>query len=449
MGKLIKIRKGKDINLVGEAAKNTVAAPRSASYAIKPADFKGIVPKMMVKAGEEVKAGTPLFHHKTNPSLVFSSPVSGEVAEIVRGDRRVILEVRILADSENSYVSLGTGDPSQMNRDEVIARIQSSGAWPLIRQRPFNIIADPLDKPKAVFISAFDSSPLAPDYSYTLKEEQAAMQAGIDALRTASGANVSMGLKFGNPDNGVFSGLNNVSFYEVDGPHPAGNVGVQIHHVNPVNKGDVVWVVNPQDVVVIGRLFTEGRYRNQKTLAVTGSQVVTPQYYTVFSGASVASLLDGNKKDGNNRIISGNVLTGTKVAADGYISFYENQLTVIPEGDDYEFLGWLVPSYPRPSISKTFLNYLMPNKKFVVNTNTHGEERAFVVTGEYNKVLPMDILPVHLLKAILARDFEAMENLGIYEVVEEDFALCEFVCTSKIDVQEIIKEGLEMVALEG
>jgi Na+-transporting NADH:ubiquinone oxidoreductase subunit A len=449
MGKLIKLRKGKDILLVGDAALAMAPPVSVRSYAIKPSDFKGIVPKMLVKVGDEVKAGTPLFHSKTNEQLIFSSPVSGEIAEIVRGDRRLILEIRILADAENKYVSYAVADPKGMTKEEVAERIKASGAWPLIRQRPFNIIADIQDTPKSIFISTFDSAPLAPDYGYLLKDEKANLQAGIDALAKLTNGKVYLGLKHKGANNATFTGLTGAEQYEVAGQHPAGNVGVQIHHIDPVNKGDVVWVVNPQDLAIIGRLFTEGKFRNEKTIALVGSQMQTPNYINVFSGANVEAILANRTSGDNNRTISGNVLTGSKIGSNGFLGFYDNQITVIPEGNEYEFLGWLVPSYPRPSISKSFLYYLNPKKKFVVNTNNHGEERAFVVTGEYEKVLPMDILPVQLLKAILAKDFEAMENLGIYEVVEEDLALCEFVCTSKIDVQEILKEGLELVESEG
>lgn len=449
MGKLIKIRKGKDILLVGEASPKIAAPVSVRTYAVKPSDFKGIVPKMLVKAGDEVKAGTPIFHSKANPEIVFCSPVSGEVAEIVRGDRRVILEVKILADQEISYVDLGKSSPSSMSKEEVLNKLKNSGVWPSIRQRPFNVIADPMDTPKSIFISAFDSAPLAPDYNFTLKEEKANLQAGIDALSKLTSGKVYIGLKQNAKGNETFSGLNGAEFYEVSGPHPAGNVGVQIHHIDPINKGDVVWVVNPQDLAIIGRVFTEGRYRSERVIAVAGSEVNQPCYYNVVSGMAVEPLLSGRVKDGNNRIISGNVLTGTQISSNGFLSFYDNLITVIPEGDEYEFMGWLIPSYARPSISKSFLYYLSPNKKFRVNTNTHGEERAFVVTGEYEKVFPMDIFPVQLLKSILAKDLEAMENLGIYEVVEEDMALCEFVCTSKIDVQQILREGLELMEAEG
>jgi Na+-transporting NADH:ubiquinone oxidoreductase subunit A len=243
--------------------------------------------------------------------------------------------------------------------------------------------------------------------------------------------------------------VTNAVTFRVEGPHPAGNVGVQIHHIDPINKGDVVWVVNPQDVAIIGRLFLEGRYRNEKLIALAGSEIKDRKYHKIFSGASIESLIQNNVSETNNRFISGNVLTGTQIESNGYLGFYDNLLTIIPEGDHYEFLGWLMPSYPRPSVSKTFPYYLTPNKKFKVNTNNHGEERAFVMTGEYDKVLPMDVLPVQLLKAIMAGDFDGMESLGIYEVVEEDMALCEFVCTSKINVQEILREGLDLVQKEG
>ena len=449
MGKLIKLRRGKDIKLEGETSLEIAPAQSIRNYAIKPTDFLGIVPKLMVKPGDEVKAGTPLFHSKKNPEILFCSPVSGEIADVIRGDRRLVLEVRILADPENKYESFPKDNPDSMDRVQVIERLKQSGCWPFIRQRPFNIIADPQDEPKSIFISCFDSAPLAPDYNFILKENAGEFQTGLNALAKLTPGKVYLGLRKGANNGDAFTKAKGVEIFEMDGPHPAGNVGVQIHHMDPINKGDVVWVINPQDVAIIGRLFLEGRFRNEKIIALAGSEIKNRKYHRTFSGASVESLVQNNISETKNRFISGNVLTGSRIETTGYLGFYDNVLTVIPEGDHYEFMGWLIPSYPRPSVSKTFLYYLTPNRKFKVNTNFHGEERAFVMSGEYDKVLPMDVLPVQLLKAILAGDFDNMESLGIYEVVEEDLALCEFVCTSKINVQEILREGLDLVQREG
>jgi Na+-transporting NADH:ubiquinone oxidoreductase subunit A len=449
MGKLIKLRRGKDIKLEGETSLEMAPAQSIRNYAIKPTDFNGIVPKILVKPGDEVKAGTPLFHSKKNAEILFCSPVSGEIADVVRGDRRLVLEVRILADAVNKYESFPKENPSSLGREQILERLKQSGCWPLIRQRPFNIIADPQDEPKSIFISSFDTAPLAPDYNYILKDQAVEFQTGLNALVKLTAGKVYLNLKKGANNCDAFAKANGVETFEFEGPHPAGNVGIQIHHIDPINKGDVVWVVNPQDVAVIGRLFIEGRYINEKLIALAGSEVKNRKYHKVFSGASIETLVQNNISESKNRFISGNVLTGTQIEQAGYLGFYDNVVTVIPEGDHYEFMGWLIPSYPRPSVSKTFPYYLTPDKKFKVNTNFHGEERAFVMTGEYDKVLPMDVLPVPLLKAILAADFDNMESLGIYEVVEEDLALCEFVCTSKINAQKILRDGLDMLMREG
>lgn len=445
MSKVIKIRKGKDIKLKGESPLQWKGEIISDSYAIKPPDFQGLVPKLAVKEGDEVKAGTPLFFDKSNSSIKFTSPVSGEVTDIVRGDRRAVLEIRVLADKETKYEVFSTESADAEKSKEILL---SSGLWPALRQRPFNIMADPDETPKGIFISGFDSAPLAADLNFLLADQKANLQKGIEVLSTITGAPIHLSLKNG-ADNSTFEGLNGVNYHYFSGPHPAGVVGIQIHHIDPINKGDIVWTVGAADLAQIGELFNTGKYNAEKGICLTGSEVTEPGYYKVKTGVAVKDLVNGRITEGNNRIISGNVFVGTKVNADGYLSYYDTMVTIIPEGDQYEFLGWLIPSYPRPSLSKSFPYYLMPNKEYRVNTNLHGEERAFVVTGEYDKVLPMDIMPVYLLKAILAQDLEAMENLGIYEVVEEDMALCEFACTSKIHVQEILREGLDLMESEG
>lgn len=447
MSKSIKIRKGRDILLEGEAAKTMSASKSSKTFVIRPTDFTGLVPKLELKEGAEVKAGTPLFHAKQDERIKFCSPVSGELIEINRGARRVVLEVKVLADSENSYVDFGAADPSQLSRDDVKNKMLASGCWPLIVQRPFGTLADTDETPRDIFISTFDSVPLANDYSFSLKDEQEAFQTGVNALAQLTEGKVFLGLKAG--DTSFFKDISGAEVYTFEGPHPAGNVGVQIHHIKPINKGDIVWTLNPADVVIVGRLFLNGKFDARRNIAITGSEVKEPAYASVIAGASLQDLLTDKIKEGNNRYISGDVYTGIKVDKEGYLGLKANSLTVIPEGDEAEFLGWLIPTYARPSFSRSFPYFLNPKKKFRVNTSTHGEPRAFVVTGEYEKLLPMDVLPVQLLKAILAKDFEAMENLGIYEVLEEDLALCEFACTSKMDVQEILREGMDIMLAEG
>lgn len=449
MGKTIKLKKGHDIKLVGEVSPSIREAKASKTYAIKPLDFKGLTPKLQVEVGNEVKAGTPLYFFKEMPEVFVTAPVSGEVIEIKRGAKRVILEIKILADSATSHVNFAMGNPTEMTTEAIKKNLLDSGAWTSIKQRPFGQVANPTDSPKNIFISGFDSAPLAPDYNFILKDRAEHFQLGINALAKLTEGKVYLGLD-GSQAGGVLNNTKNVEIVNFEGPHPVGNVGVQIHHVAPLNKGEVVWSVNPEDIANIGKLFKDGHYDAARTVALVGSEVKESSraYYKVKAGAEIASIIADNISDGNNRIISGNVLTGTKLAADSYLSFYDRQVTIIPEGDEPEFIGWLVPSYSRPSISKTFLSYLSPNKKFKVNTSMHGEERALVVTGEYEKVLPMDIYPQYLFKAIMANDLEAMEELGILEVVEEDVALCEFVCTSKTNLQKLIREGLDTIQKE-
>ncbi|MFT5724401.1 MAG: Na+-transporting NADH:ubiquinone oxidoreductase subunit A [Bacteroidia bacterium] len=445
MSKVIKIKKGKDINLVGVALKNTAPRTISSSFAIKPTDFKNLVPKLAVKAGEEVKAGDVLFYDKTNASIKFTAPVSGEIAEIVRGERRAIQEVRVLVDSEIKYKSFEV--PSSLNAENVKSILQDSGLWAFMVQRPFGSIADPEETPKAIHISCFDSAPLGVDYNYTLANEGDAFAKGLEALAILTSGKVHLNVNVSNA--AMFKQAKGVEVTEFTGSHPAGLVGIQIHHVDPINKGDVVWTMSPQHVVFVGRLLTSGKLDLSQQVAIAGSDVKNPQYIDTIVGVNVEAITTGNVSNDNARYISGNVLTGSNIGSTGYLGFFDHMLSIIPEGDEYEFMGWLIPTYARPTISNSLPISKFLKKSFVANTNPHGEERAFVMTGEYEKVLPMDVMPVQLLKSILAQDLEAMENLGIYEVIEEDFALCEFVCTSKIDVQKILSDGLDLMAEEG
>ena len=449
MSKVIKLKKGLDIKLNGEADKVVQTLGAGSRYALKPTDFRALTPKLAVKVGDEVKAGDALFTDKMRPEVKFTSPVSGTVEEIKRGERRKLLEIIVKADGENRYRDFGKADVNRLSREEIVSRMQESGVWPMVKQRPYDIVANPESQPKAVFVSAFDSAPLAPDYDVALNGQEQALQAGIDCLKKLSGKDINLNLPAGAPQASVFTKLKNVEINYFSGPHPAGNVGVQINHLNPINKGEIVWTVNVQDVAIIGRLFTEGRFDAQKVIALAGSEVTRPMYYHCTLGASIAEITNGKLK-GNveERIISGNVLTGTRVEKDGFLGYYDNLVTVIPEGNHYEFLGWAAPGFNKFSASRLFPSFLCPKKHYTLDTNYHGERRAFVVTGQYEKVLPMDIYPVYLLKAILAQDIDQMEQLGIYEVAPEDFALCEFVCTSKIPVQKIVSEGIELMMRE-
>ena len=447
MGKTIKIRKGLNINLVGEADK-VVATFDSETFSIKPPDFHGSIPKLILKQGAEVKAGTPIYFDKNSPDVKFCAPVSGEIAEIVRGEKRRILEVRILADQEIKYEDFGAANPNDLSSDDVKAKMLASGVWPFVRQRPYDIIANPNEKPKAIFISGFDSNPLAADVDFILQDKKEEFQAGIDALKKLTDRKIHLGLKPNHAANSVLNSAQGVEVITFEGPHPAGNVGVQIHHTDPINKGERVWYVAPQDVLIIGRLFLTGKFDASKIIAFAGSEVKKPKYYKTVFGASIKNLVEGNINEGVNRYISGNPLTGSRIEKDGYLGAYDTSISVIPEGTESRFFGWITPNFDKLSASRTMFSWLMPNKKYTLDTNLNGEDRAFVVTGQYEKVFPFDIYPVYLLKAILTQDIEKMENLGIFEVAPEDFALCEFVCTSKMQLQKIVRKGLDQMIEE-
>ncbi len=450
MPKVIRIKKGLDIKLKGKPEKIIIQTDPSEFYAVKPPDFPGLspLPKLSVEVGSEVKTGSPLFFDKKRPDILFTSPVSGKVMAVNRGERRRILEVVIESDNKNEAVTFQKGDPKTMNREAIVNNLMKSGVWPFIRQRPFHVIADPDDDPRAIFISGFDTAPLAPDLDFILNGEEASFQTGINALLQLTSGKIRIGVNAVFPTANVFANTEGVELHQFRGPHPAGNVGVQINHIDPVKKGEQVWTVNAQDVIVIGKLFEKGVFNPTRLVALTGSEVINPRYYRTKLGASVKPMLKDNVKEGNNRYISGNVLTGSKISKEGFIGFYDSQVTVIPEGDFYEFLGWALPGLKKFSASRTFFSFLLPNKRYTLHTNLQGGRRPFVLTGQYEKVLPMDIYPMQLLKAILVEDIDLMENLGIYEVAEEDFALCEYVCASKTEVQSILRSGFELMQKE-
>jgi Na+-transporting NADH:ubiquinone oxidoreductase subunit A len=448
MSKDIRIKKGVDIKLKGTAVKLYATIPLSETFVLKPADFTGVLPKLSVKVGDEVKAGSSLFFDKNNPKIQFCSPVSGEVVEILRGEKRKILEIKVLADKEINYVTFETKKPSEATREEIIDSLCAAGLWPFFRQRPFDVIANPEDKPKAIFISAFDSAPLAADNDFILHGMESAFQAGLDVVTKLTEGTTHLNLDGRTNSSSVFTEAKGVQINTIAGPHPAGNVGVQIHHIDAMNKGEVVWTLKPQDVLAIAKLFTKGHFDASRIVALTGSEIIKPRYYRTMLGASIKPMIVDNVTEGNHRYISGNVLTGSNIGAEGTVGFYDTQVTVIPEGTEPEFLGWIAPGLKKFSLSRTFFSWLTPKKEYALNTNMNGEERAFVMTGQYESVFPMDIYPQHMVKAIMMGDVEALESLGVYEVAPEDFALCEFVCTSKIDVQQIVREGLDMVKQE-
>jgi Na+-transporting NADH:ubiquinone oxidoreductase subunit A len=447
MSKHFKLKRGLDIRLKGGAETVLGSVSQIRTVALKPTDFPGLTPKLKVKADMQVKAGDALFFDKYHPEILFSSPVSGTVKAINRGERRKILEIVVESDGKMESLAFTKADPSVLSREQVKTYLLQSGLWPFLKQRPYGILAKPADVPKHIFISSFDSAPLAPDYSFILKGQEKMLQSGINALAKLTDGKVFLGLR--DRDAGIFGQLKNVETNIFSGPHPAGVVGIQIHQVSPINKGEIVWTINLLDVLFIGRLFETGKIDMRKIVALTGSEVNAPKYYLSIVGACLDNVLVNNtKKEVKERIISGNVLTGAKVEQDDYLGFFDHQLTVIPEGDTYEFMGWADPGFNKFTASKAFFSKLFPKKSYTLDANLHGGERAFVLSGQYEKYLPMDILPVYLLKAILANDIDKMEELGIYEIVEEDLALCEYACTSKIKVQDIVRQGLDLMMKE-
>ncbi|MGE5317068.1 MAG: Na(+)-translocating NADH-quinone reductase subunit A [Chloroflexota bacterium] len=446
MPKTIKITKGLDIKLAGEAEK-TLTEIKPESFALKPTDFIGVFPRMLVKEGDEVKAGTPLFIDKYRENIVFTALHSGKVLEIKRGDKRALLEVRLQTSASNDQIDFGPANPASLSRENIKQKLLISGLWPMIKQRPYGIIANPDHAPKAIFISAFDSAPLAPDYDFIVKGKGIDFQTGLDVLKGLTDGKVylSIGTNTQAPE---FLNAKNVELNIFKGPHPSGNVGVHINHLDAINKGEIVWVVKMQDVITIGYLFNKGVISPEIIVALTGSEVLRPRYFKTIRGGCIKKMVESNVNTTDPRYISGNVLTGTQIRPDNYLHFYDSMVTVIPEGNYSEFLGWALPGFNKFSTSRSYPSFLTPKKKYVLDTNLHGGQRAYVMTGKFEKVFPMDILPLQLIKAIIYEDIDLMESLGIYEVEPEDFALVEFVDTSKTNIQSLVRRGLEIMRKE-
>ena len=447
MSKDIRIKKGLDIKLKGEAEKVTENTKTSSIYTIRPEDFHSIIPKLAVKVGAKLMAGDPLFFNKANEAMKFAAPVSGELIDIVRGEKRKLLELKIQADTDQTYRDFGVKDPKAMKAGEIIEHLLAAGCWPFIKQRPYDVVANPEGKPKAVFISAYGSAPLAADMDYVLAGKEQEIQAAVIALNKLTSGSVHVSV--GKNGNSPFEGLDNVVLHKVSGPHPIGNLSTQIAKIDPINKGEIVWTVGPQDLVIIGELLLTGKFNASRTIALAGSGVKSPKYYNVKIGAEINTIVKNKLNEKSNRIISGNVLTGKKESPKGCLGYYHDMITVIPEGDDYELFGWTMPVFNKISTTRALtFSWLFPNKKYDLNTNTNGEHRAFVVTGAYEKVFPLDIFPMHILKACMYKDLDEMEKLGMYEVAPEDFALTEFICISKQPHQEIIRNGLDLMLKE-
>ena len=448
MVKTIKLRKGLDINLRGKPSAELFEVPQADAYALMPDDFVGVTPKAVVKEGESVKAGTALFIDKNHPEVKFVSPVSGVVLGVDRGERRKILTIRVKPDKEQSYVDFGKKDVAKLTPDEVKLALMEAGIFGFIKQRPYDVVAEPENKPKAIFVSAFDSKPLAPDFDFILKGQEADFQTGIDALAKLAPVYLGVSVK---QHSSVLTNIQHATVTLFDGPHPAGNVGVQIHHVNPINKGEVVWTLGAEEVLFVGRLFNLGHVDFTRTIALTGSEVKSPAYSKVILGTQLTSLLKNRITDSKPlRIIDGNVLTGRPVSDEAFLGAHSTQVTVIPEGSDVnEMFGWIMPRFKDFSVSRSYFSWLFGKKKeYVLDARVKGGERHMIMSNEYDRVLPMDILPEFLIKAIIAGDIDRMEALGIYEVAPEDFALCEFVDSSKLELQHLVREGLDALRAE-
>jgi Na+-transporting NADH:ubiquinone oxidoreductase subunit A len=442
MASLIKLNKGLDINLAGAAEQKLVSVKAADKVPLVPDDFVGSTPKVVVKAGEAVKAGDVLFTDKLHPEIKFVSPVSGTVEEVVRGERRKVLGVVVVNDGKGTSVELPAVNPTSASADEIKSALLNAGVWPFIKQRPYNVVANPEVQPRDIFVTAMDTAPLAPDFAFVVKGQEEDLQRGISALAKLTAGKVYVGAKAGSKLQ-----LNNAEVVEFAGPHPAGNVGVQINHIKPLNKGEQVWTVSAFDVIVMGRALA-GKVDFTRTITVAGSEVVSPAYAKVLPGQTLASILDGNVKhvEYTQRYIAGNVLTGQNAGKEGVVGFFDNTVTVIPDGGDTdELFGWITPGLNRYSTSNTGLSGLFglfKSKKWTLDARLKGGPRALIVSGTWEKVFPMDIYPEELYKAVLTYNIDKMEALGIYEVAPEDFALCEFVDASKTPVQQVIADGL-------
>ena len=441
MSQSFKIRKGHNIKLVGDAPKNDLGDVSATTYAVSPLDFPGITPKLAVKAGEKVQAGDVLFFDKDRPEVKICSPVSGEVAEVKRGAKRKILQVVVLADSVITYASHGSFDLKSGDRGAAADHFAKTGVGALITSRPYGVVAGMSEEPRDIFVNGVQSGPLAGDLAYQIEGKDAEIAAAIEALALMTTGKVYVSQDADAPS---IAALNHekATALTFSGKHPKGLVGSQIAQAAPINKGDIVWTVNAIDLPVIGRAFLKGEYAPQYKVVVAGSKITKPGYATITQGANLASFIGSHVNTDNTRIIAGDVLTGTQIEATGFLSFGQSQITAIPEGNQTEFFGWVLPGFGKFSTNRAFWAWLFPNRKYDLDTNLHGEERAFVVTGEYDKFIPMDIFPQQLLRSILIGDIEKMEQLGIYEVVPEDFALAEVACTSKLPLQQIVRNGL-------
>ena len=443
MSKDIVIKKGLDLRLIGAPSLEIEEAKFSKDYSVYPADFHGVYPKLIVKENDSVKAGEALFYDKNSERVKFVSPVSGKIKEIVRGERRKVLEIKIEPDKNISYKKI-----EKLKSEEptiIIDFLVENGLWPFIKQRPYDVIANPNSNPKEIFISGFDSSPLSADYDFITKDDKQTISKAITILSKLTNGSINISLR--KESDSFLRGLSDVVIHNVSGPHPSGNLSTIINKVSPISKGDIIWTLNLPDLSIIGKALLKGKFSAERIIALAGSSVSNPKYIKTLIGSNISSFI--KLKENNSRIISGNVLTGVKLESSAHVRYYSNEITAIPEGNDYDLFGWAKPMFDKFSVSRALtFSWLFPNKKYDLNTNTNGEHRAFVVTGSFEEVFPLDIYPMQILKACMYKDLDEMEALGMYEVSPEDFALTEFICVSKQPHQNIIREGLDLMKKE-
>ncbi len=447
MSKPVKISRGLDIPINGKVKLSEKKTENPSLCALKPTDFHGVRPKVVAKPGMQVKAGSVVYYNKFFPEVKFCSPVSGEVIDIIRGEKRKILEIIIKPDGKQNTETFDIPDINDAKAEDIKSVMLESGLWPLIVQRPFGIIPPPVDSPDAVFVSLFNTAPLAPDMDFVLKDQINDLQTGAEVIHKLTGKNTHFSLSVKSDDN-LYKNIPHAEFHYFKGPHPAGNVGTQINKIRPLNKNEIIWTLKPQDLAAIGRFFREKSYNPWRKIAFAGSELKETFYATVLPGASLKHIVEQYRTQDNVRMIGGDVLTGSKLSDNAFLGYHDDMISVIPEGNYYELLGWAKPGFNKYTASRNYFSWLIPGKKYRLDTNYHGGHRAYVMTGEYEKVCPLDIYPLYLIKACMTEDIDKMEELGIYEVLEEDLALCEYVCTSKTEVQKILRESLDMLRKE-
>ena len=448
MSEIIVLKRGLDVPVKGSADLRVSKSMTPATVAVRPDGSKGLLPRLLVKEGDRVLCGSPVIADKKNPEILLTAPVSGTVREIVRGEKRKLLAVLIEADEKQEFVEFGAKDPAALSAEEVKTALLQSGLWPVLVQRPYGILADPAVAPKGIFVSAFNSAPLAADTEFTLGSQVAFIQKGIDALAKIAPVHVSLDACV---KDSAFARLTGCTLHRFKGKHPAGNVGVQISHISPICKGETVWTLPLFGLAAIGKLFVTGRYNVRRLVAVTGPAAIEPSYVETVPGTPIKDFAPfyGNTAE-LDRFVSGDVLSGSNVGENGQLGWKDDQITIIHEGTEKELLGWIRPlRWKQYSHDHSYFSWLTPWRKYEMNTNLHGGPRPFLMNdGYYAKVLPMDIYPVFLAKACLAGDIDKMEKFGIYEVLPEDLATCEFVDPSKVYIQDIIAKGIDLMLKE-